>query len=140
MLISFSEIGSSLKRNKLRTVLTGFSIAWGIFMLIVLLAAGNGLKNGVTSNFADDNVNQITVWAGWTSIPYKGKPKDTRIQMDNSDSLLMANSFPEVDQVVPIYRVGYKQVQTQKFYTSTNINAVIPEYFKMQSVDMIQGR
>jgi putative ABC transport system permease protein len=47
----FNEIFTSLKRNKLRTFLTGFSIAWGIFMLILLLAAGNGLKNGVTFQF-----------------------------------------------------------------------------------------
>ena len=49
----WSEIFMALKRNKLRTVLTGFAISWGIFMLIILLSAGNGLKNGVTSNFAD---------------------------------------------------------------------------------------
>lgn len=140
MIISFSEIASSLKRNKLRTALTGFSIAWGIFMLIILLAAGNGLKNGVTSNFANDNVNQVSIWAGWTSIPYKGKPKYTRIKMDNSDSVMMANVFSEVDQVIPIYRVGYKQVQTQNYFTSTNIQAVIPAYFNMEPIDILQGR
>lgn len=69
---TIQEILASLKHNKLRTVLTGLSVSWGIFILIVLLGAGNGLKNGVTSNFSDRATNTVQMWSGTSSLPYKG--------------------------------------------------------------------
>src|ERR1035437_1831662 len=69
---TIQEIFDSLNHNKLRTVLTGLSVSWGIFILIVLLGAGNGLKNGVTSNFSDRATNTVQMWTGTTSLTYKG--------------------------------------------------------------------
>jgi len=69
---TIQEILDSLMHNKLRTFLTGLSVSWGIFILIVLLGAGNGLKNGVTSNFSDRATNTVQVWSGTSSLPYKG--------------------------------------------------------------------
>ena len=66
------EIFASLKHNKLRTILTGLSVSWGIFILIVLLGAGNGLKNGVTSNFSSRSTNSVQIWPGTTSMPHNG--------------------------------------------------------------------
>ena len=65
----FREIWGTIRKNKMRTCLTGFAVAWGIFMLIVLLASGNGLRNGVMSNFAGRAVNAVTLYPGWTSRP-----------------------------------------------------------------------
>jgi len=66
------EILSGLKQNKLRTILTGLSVSWGIFILIILMSAGNGLKNGVTSNFSTRATNMVQMWSGRSSLPYKG--------------------------------------------------------------------
>jgi len=66
----WQEILSTIKKNKLRTMLTGFSIAWGIFMLMVLLGAGNGLSNGVASNFEGNATNAMWIWNRETSLPY----------------------------------------------------------------------
>lgn len=96
---SLREILSTISKNKLRTTLTGFAVAWGIFMLIILLASGNGLKNGVTSNFSNRAQNSVTLWPGWTSMPYKGLPTDRNIRFDHKDYDLIRNKIPEVEYV-----------------------------------------
>ena len=65
------EIASSLRNNKLRTALTGFAVSWGIFLLIVLLGAGNGLMHSFQGNMGDFISETITVQGWYTSNPYK---------------------------------------------------------------------
>lgn len=96
---SIREIFSTIGKNKLRTFLTSFAVAWGIFMLIILLAAGNGLKNGVTSNFSRRAQNSVTLWPGWTSMPYNGLPTNRQIKFDHKDYDLIRNKIPEVEYV-----------------------------------------
>lgn len=93
------EIWTSVRRNKLRTFLTGFSVAWGIFMLMILLGSGNGLKNGVMSNFDDYATNSIDLYGGRTSKPFMGYEKNRRIRLLNSDLEILKREFPEIDQV-----------------------------------------
>jgi putative ABC transport system permease protein len=69
---TIQEIIATLQHNKLRTMLTGLSVSWGIFILIILLGAGNGLKNGVSSNFNQRATNTVQMWSGTSSLPYKG--------------------------------------------------------------------
>lgn len=81
----FHEIGSSLRQNKLRTALTGFAVSWGIFLLITLLGAGNGLMNSFKGN-VDQYVSQSITVEGWrTSKPYAGYKENRRIQLDTKD-------------------------------------------------------
>ena len=70
MIDIIQEIVSSLSRNKLRTALTGFSVAWGIFILIVLLGSGNGLINAFEYNSSQQSLNLGTIYSGWTSKDY----------------------------------------------------------------------
>ncbi|MDR0825550.1 MAG: ABC transporter permease [Prevotella sp.] len=96
---SLREIFSTINKNKMRTFLTSFAVAWGIFMLIILLSAGNGLKNGVTSNFSRRAQNSVTLWPGWTSMPHNGLPTDRQIKFDFKDYDLVRNKIPEVEYV-----------------------------------------
>ena len=79
------EIIATIRKNKMRTFLTGFSVAWGIFMLMILLGAGNGLSNGVSQNFMRDAVNAMWLWSGRTSIPYQGMQEGRQIRFTNAD-------------------------------------------------------
>lgn len=85
----WQEIFATIKKNKMRTFLTGFSVAWGIFMLMILLGSGNGLSNGVASNFMNDAVNAMWIWTGETTIPYEGMKTGRQIQFHNEDQELV---------------------------------------------------
>ena len=85
----------------MRTFLTGFAVAWGIFMLIILLAAGNGLRNGVMSNFEGQAMNIVGVWPGRTSVPYGGYQAGRRIRLDNRDVDLIRQHVSNLEYLAP---------------------------------------
>jgi len=132
------EIGTTLRRNKLRTFLTGFSISWGIFMLMILLGAGNGLKNGVTSNFSSQSKNKVTMYAGWISKPVPGKQMWQRVIFDHTDSALL-NTLTEVDEIIPSYNTWGK-ISYKKRSVDSQPWAVFPQYQGFEDVKITSGR
>lgn len=107
----WSEIFHSIKSNKLRTFLTGFSVAWGIFILVLLLASVDGMKNGFTKQFNDDATNSIFIYPGSTTKPYGGFEAGRRIQFDNEDLDFVKQSF-----------AGYLEYITPRFSKSVTAN------------------
>ena len=94
----WEEIFEAIKKNKLRTFLTGFSVAWGIFILIILLGSGKGLENGIKEQFNSSVTNTIWIWSGETSLPYSGYKQGRRIQLDNDDYTKL-KSFEKIDKI-----------------------------------------
>lgn len=97
---SFDEIIATLRKNKLRTLLTGFSIAWGIFMLMVLLGMGNGLRNGMEGQLEDVADDYVSVYAGWTSRPSDGLPAGRRIAFDMRTYNFIRSNFPGTGNIL----------------------------------------
>jgi putative ABC transport system permease protein len=135
---TIQEILASLKHNMLRTVLTGLSVSWGIFILIILLAAGNGLQNGVTSNFSERSVNTVQMWSGTSSVPYKGLMSGRKL--DFSDKQLR-----DIDDQVPEKGVQTALIDKQlnisfgSEYGSYSIKGVNADYPKIFNVKVTQG-
>ena len=95
MIDLWQEIYGTIKRNKLRTFLTGFAVAWGIFMLIVLLGAGNGIIHAFEQNASERALNSIRLGGGWTTQSYEGLKEGRRIQLENKDLAATEKYFPD---------------------------------------------
>jgi putative ABC transport system permease protein len=96
---SLDEILTTIRRNRLRTLLTGLSVAWGMFMLAVLLGAGRGLENGVAWEFRDDAVNSIWVFANKTSRPYAGRAQGRDVRFMNDDFDALERELPGIEHL-----------------------------------------
>ena len=103
----WQEIFNTLKTNKLRTFLTGFSVGWAIFILVMLLASVNGMQNGFVGQFNDDATNSIFVRPGTTSEAYAGFEAGRRIQLKNDDLEYIKQSFPDdIEYISARYHSG----------------------------------
>ena len=132
------EIWSTIRKNKLRTVLTGFSVSWGIFMLIVLLGAGNGFRNGVMYNFRNWSKNRIEVRGGYTTKPWEGLPLNRSITLKESDIDVITRAHPEID----LYSATIYQTDTfyvNKEYFTGQVNGVFPDHAAINYVNINAG-
>ncbi len=137
----WQEIFSTIRNNKLRTVLTGFSVAWGIFMLVVLLGSGYGLENGVKREFMGDAVNYVSINSGVTSMAYKGMKPGRRIQFTNEDEEILKRA----DKVEATSTRSYIFLQNnilsyKNEYGTFDMFAITPGYREVESLTMIKGR
>ncbi len=136
----WQEIFNTISKNKLRTFLTGFSVAWGIFMLIVLLGSGTGLQNGVKNTFRDTATNSIWVFSGQTSIPYKGMKSGRFIQFDNSDYELVSERLPGVVESSGRFYLFSNTVSYKDESGSFGIRTVHPGHQFIEKTLTIKGR
>lgn len=135
------EIWATTRRNKLRTTLTGFSVAWGIFMLIVLLGAGNGLINAGEQNSRDFLDNSMSVYGGATSKAYKGLKEGREITLGSGDMTTTRERFSDnVDQVGAVVTEDSKQIVYGANYTNSQLTGVYPVYADINKREMVSGR
>ncbi|HOI87676.1 MAG TPA: ABC transporter permease [Lentimicrobium sp.] len=137
----WQEIFSTIRKNKLRTFLTGFSVAWGIFMLMILLGSGNGLQNGVNRQFESSATNTIWVWSGQTSLPYKGMKPGRNIQLVNEDYDAVKKSVKGIDKSSSRYNMwGSNTLSYKKQFGSFNVRNVYPDYAHIEKITITKGR
>jgi len=127
-----------MKKNKLRTFLTGFSVAWGIFMLIVLLGVGNGLGNGIAHNFSDMATNSLTCWGRYTVLPYKGMQTNRSIKLSMKDIQAIPREHPEVGLISPV-NFRSDTISHEGEFLAGEIQSVYPEFSSIVFVPILTG-
>ena len=136
------EIWSTSKRNKLRTSLTGFAVAWGIFMLIFLLGAGNGLINAQLQQSTRFLANSMRVFPGETSKAYKGLKEGRSIMLNDKDILISNKTYGQyVDDVggrLEQYNVNINY--GDNYVASQSLVGVAPTHPKIDKTELIAGR
>lgn len=137
-----SEVWSTSKRNKLRTSLTGFAVAWGIFMLIFLLGAGNGLINAQLQQSTRFLANSMRVFPGETSKAYKGLKEGRSITLNDKDILISNKTYDQyVDDVggrLEQYNVNINY--GDNYVASQSLVGVAPTHPKIDKTELIAGR
>ena len=134
------EIFETISKNKLRTFLSGFTVALGIFIFILLFGLGNGLKNTFQEFFLDDASNAIFLYPGQTSMPYKGFKAKRRIEFDNSDLADIKENFPFfLEYLTPIISRGALTSYKNQSNTYTT-RAVGPSHQFVEKTILMQGR
>ena len=99
---TYKEILDTITRNKSRSLLTGFGVFWGVFMLIALMGGGQGLKEILQNNFTGFATNTAIIWAQNTTKPYKGFNKGRSWQMEEKDLERLRHRVPELDVITPL--------------------------------------
>lgn len=136
-----TEIWSTTKRNKLRTALTGFAVAWGIFMLIFLLGAGNGLINAVEQNSGRFLDNSMMIGGGQTSKAYQGLKEGRPIDLNDKDLQTTDSRFSEnIIEMGAEISQGNVTVSNGENYVSSTLNGVYPNEAEINKMEMLYGR
>ena len=140
----WEEIWITISKHKLRTALTAFGVFWGIFMLVVLLGAGNGLRNGVMQNF-DMAKNAVFVWTQTTSIPFAGFQGGREISLTNEDfeALKRVKQIKYVAPRTPLSgRFGQQQVRIERKNKSVSFRIMgdYPQYLEIKPILIESGR
>lgn len=140
----WNEIIESLSSNWFRTILTSFGVLWGIFILVILLAAGKGLENGVKQGFGGMATNSMFMWTQTVAKPYKGLPKGRRYNFKTKDIQAIKDNVPGLQYVSPRNQLGgfggTNNVVRGLKSGAFNVYGDYPEIINQQPMDITSGR
>lgn len=137
----WQEIFDTLSKNKLRTFLTGLSVASGIFILVILLGFSSGIENGVTSEFQSDATNEISVRTRRTTKGYKGLNPGRYIQLKDADFTDVTNKYDEaLEYRSAAYSIWGGQINYKNNTGNYRVQGVMPDYQFIENADIGLGR
>ncbi len=140
---NWQEIFATIRKNKLRTFLTMLGVFWGIFMLVIMLGSGNGLRNGVLKEFAGTATNSFFVWAQQTTKAYKGMKPNRGFNYNLSDAEALKR-LPELDVVSPLNQLGGHEGASNVLRglktAACEIQACYPNITKISEIRIGKGR
>ncbi|GAB6123607.1 ABC transporter permease [Dysgonomonas termitidis] len=139
---NWQEIWITIKRNKLRSFLTGFGVFWGLFMLILLIGLGGSLQGGIYKNFEAFASNSCFFWTQRTSEPYDGFRKGRQWTMKTKDVQAIKDKAKSVEYVSPVLFIGGgdKNVVNGNKSGSYGVRGIYTEHFKIEGQHVLQGR
>ena len=137
---SWREIFDTIKKNKLRTFLSGFTVAMGIFIFIILFGFGNGLQNSFAKYFTDDKVNTIRIYPSSTSLPYKGYAANRRIEFTNQDLVEIKEHFKSKVKDIVVRNTNFFQIKYKEKSNNYQVRAVSPGHKEAEMTIIMQGR
>ena len=142
MFDTFQEIVGAIKRNMMRTIATGFAVASGLFLIIVLQGAGNGIIHSFEYNMSGFSFDAVHVFGGITTMPYEGVKEGRFIKLDERDLNMVRKSFPQyVNDVMPrLSQSGLTVSNEGNHINSCELLGIYPEYEKVMSVKVLRGR
>ncbi|MFV8335415.1 ABC transporter permease [Flavobacterium sp. RSP29] len=137
----WQEIFEAIAKNKLRTFLTGISVASGIFILVILLGVGKGLQNGIEKQFERDADGLISVWSGITTKGFKGLNPGRQIQFRNSDYAVSVQKFGDQLNIKSANYIFWNGVMVYGKETGNyRFIGVYPDYVNVENATIVQGR
>ena len=136
----WEEIFETIRKNKLRTILSGFTVALGIFIFIILFGFGNGLKNSFEQFFLDDATNTLWLYPGVTSKAYRGFKDNRRIEFENSDLIDIEENFTFfLENITP--RINRRETLSYRGQSNSyNIRAIGPAHQYVEKTIIMKGR
>jgi putative ABC transport system permease protein len=137
---TYREILDTITRNKSRSLLTGFGVFWGVFMLVALIGGGQGLKELLQNNFAGFATNSAMVWAQPTTKAYKGFSKGRQWSMEYQDVDRLKRYMPELDVVTPVLFQGSATAVVGDRRSSATVTGMAAEYQKIETPKLRYGR
>ena len=140
---TYREIVDTITRNKARSFLTGFGVFWGVFMLVVLIGGGKGLREMLNKNFEGFATNTVMIWSQQTTKAYKGFRKGRWWSMDSKDVERLRQRVPELDAVAPIIFAPWGRSNTAYYddqKTSPRIQGTVPELANIIEPKLYYGR
>lgn len=140
----WQEVLHTLRRNKLRTLLTAAGVLWGIFMLVLMLGFGNGLERGVMKNMVGFVSNSVYVWGQRTSKPYQGLGPGRRIRFSTQDIQAIQSSVSGIAALAPRNQLGgWQDGNNVTFGSKTGNFGVMgdyPELIEIDNIEVVEGR
>lgn len=139
---TFSEVMHTIGMNKLRTAATGFAMASGLFLVIVLQGAGNGVIHTFEHNAGDFSFNAVHVFGGSTTMPYNGMKEGRYIQLDERDVDMVRRNFTqEVEAAVPVLeRSGLVASRAACHLSDVTLSGIYPRFADINAVKVLEGR
>jgi putative ABC transport system permease protein len=134
------EIFQSIRKNKLRSALSGFTVTFAILLFTLLFGIGNGLQNTFKNEFAKDAINSIYIWSNFTTKAYKGNQIGRRVQFKNDDFTFLKEKFEDEIQAISPRLQRQVDVVYKDEKDNYTLRGVYPKYQVLESAEMLDGR